>query len=207
MTETLQQIKAAVMNGLTRPEIEGLLGRKLEEDEVQEFNKTKALLKLKERQEEIDKQASGQQSTQLVSVGITPNLKPKLPPLKDRYTKEQIETCIEKHYGVVTRICNELDCTYSQFYKAVKSFGLDQMLADAKKNLVSLAEQTLFEALSSSDEKTRVDVAKYTLSRLGKDYGWSDNSNFQVAVNVDAEQKKAQILAVFGINTNEPSST
>lgn len=46
------------MNGLTRPEIEGLLGRKLEEDEVQEFNKTKALLKLKERQEEIDKQAS-----------------------------------------------------------------------------------------------------------------------------------------------------
>lgn len=52
------------------------------------------------------------------------------------------------------------------------------MLTDAKKNLVSLAEQTLFEALSSSDEKTRVDVAKYTLSRLGKDYGWSDNSNF-----------------------------
>ena len=101
------------MNGLTRPEIEGLLSRKLEEDEVQEFNKTKALLKLKERQEEIGKQASGQQSTQLVSAGITPNLKPKLPPLKDRYTKEQIETCIEKHYGVVTRICNELDCTYS----------------------------------------------------------------------------------------------
>ena len=36
------------MNGLTRPEIEGLLGRKLEADEVQEFNKTKAVLKLRE---------------------------------------------------------------------------------------------------------------------------------------------------------------
>lgn len=46
------------MNGLTRPEIEGLLGRKLEGDEVQELNKTKALLKLKERQEEIDNTSS-----------------------------------------------------------------------------------------------------------------------------------------------------
>lgn len=68
---------------------------------------------------------------------------------------------------------------------------------------MSLAEQTLFEALQSSDEKTRVDVAKYTLSRLGKECGWSDNPNFQVAVNVDAEQKKAQIFAVFGINKDK----
>ena len=80
---------------------------------------------------------------------------------------------------------------------------LQNVLADSKKNLVSLAEQTLLEALKSVDEKTRVDVAKYTLSRLGKDYGWSDNSNVQVAVNVDAEQKKAQILAVFGISQDK----
>ena len=202
MSETLPQIRAAVMNGLSRPEIEGLLSRKLEPDEVMEFNKTKAVLKLREADKA--KQEEQQEKPQtILEVGITPNLKPKLPPLKDRYTKEQIEMCIEKHYGVVTRICNELDCTYSQFYKAVKSFGLDQTLVDAKKNLVSLAEQTLFEALQSSDEKTRVDVAKYTLSRLGKDCGWSDNSNFQVAVNVDAQQKKAQILAVFGITQDK----
>ena len=93
-------------------------------DEVMEFNKTKAVLKL--RDADKAKQEEQQEKPQtILEVGITPNLKPKLPPLKDRYTKEQIETCIEKHYGVVTRICNELDCTYSQFYKAVKSFCLD----------------------------------------------------------------------------------
>ena len=146
MNEDLDKIKGAVAAGLSQKEAEALLGRALTEDEANEFVKIKAQFKIKAA---IDKQkpASRQPALQLVSAGITPNLKPKLPPLKDRYTKEQIETCIEKHYGVVTRICNELDCTYSQFYKAVKSFGLDQMLADAKKNLVSLAEQTLFEAL------------------------------------------------------------
>lgn len=45
-----------------------------------------------------------------------------------------------------------------------------------------------------------MDVAKYTLSRLGKECGWSADPNLQVAVNVDAEQKKAQIFAVFGIS-------
>ena len=197
MTETLQQIKAAVMNGLTRPEIEGLLGRKLEEDEVQEFNKTKALLKLKERQEEIDKQASGQQSTQLVSAGITNNLQPKLPPLKDRYTKEQIKTCIEAHYGVVTRICNELDCTYSQFYKTIKQLGLQEDLAEAKKNLVSLAEKTLLEALASVDEKTRVDVAKYILKTQGKAFGWNEGPQIAQQINVQGE---VSIKEIFGID-------
>lgn len=124
MNEDLDKIKGAVAAGLSQKETEALLGRALSEDEANEFVKIKAQFKIKAA---IDKQkpASRQPALQPVSAGITPNLKPKLPPLKDRYTKEQIETCIEKHYGVVTRICNELDCTYSQFYKAVRSFGLD----------------------------------------------------------------------------------
>ena len=40
MLDTIPQIRAAVMNGLSRPEIEGLLDRKLVEEEVREFNKT-----------------------------------------------------------------------------------------------------------------------------------------------------------------------
>ena len=124
MDENLDKIKGAVAAGLSQKETEALLGRALTEDEANEFVKIKAQFKIKAA---IDKQkpASRQPAFQPVDAGITPNLKPKLPPLKDRCTKEQIETCIEKHYGVVTRICNELDCTYSQFYKAVRSFGLD----------------------------------------------------------------------------------
>lgn len=199
MFEDVNKIRTAAASGLTKAETEALVGHQLSDEEMTQFNKTKAALKL---QAAVDKKKEEQQAKPqtLLQVGITNSLKPKLPALKDRYTKEQIETCIEAHYGVVTRICNELDCTYSQFYKAVKDMDLQTVLADSKKNLVSLAEHTLLEALQSVDEKTRVDVAKYTLSRLGKDYGWSDNNNVQVAVNVDAEQKKAQILAVFGIN-------
>lgn len=112
MFETLPQIRAAVMTGLSRPEIEGLLGRRLESDEVMEFNKTKAVLKLREADKEKREEQQAKPPA-LLQEGITPNLRPKLPPLKERYAKEQIEACIEKHYGVVTRICNELDCTYS----------------------------------------------------------------------------------------------
>lgn len=203
MFEDVNKIRTAAASGLTKAETEALVGHQLSDEEMTQFNKTKAALKL---QAAVDKKKEEKKMLPTPTAGVTNALKPKLPPLKDRYTREQIESCIETHYGVVTRICNELDCTYSQFYKAVKDMDLQTVLAESKKNLVSLAEHTLLEALQSVDEKTRVDVAKYTLSRLGKDYGWSDSNNVQVAVNVDAEQKKAQILAVFGINKQEGDS-
>lgn len=46
MSETIPQVQAAVMNGLSKAEIEGLLERKLQPDELQAFNKAKAVLKL-----------------------------------------------------------------------------------------------------------------------------------------------------------------
>lgn len=52
MSDTIQQIQAAVMNGLSRPEIEALLGRKLDDEEIMAFNKVKAITKLKTKQEE-----------------------------------------------------------------------------------------------------------------------------------------------------------
>lgn len=83
MSETLPQIRAAVMNGLSRPEIEGLLGRKFESAEVMEFNKTKALLKLRENDKAKQEEAAKKQPVALpaASVGITNKLQPKLPPL------------------------------------------------------------------------------------------------------------------------------
>ena len=193
MLDTIPQIRAAVMNGLSRPEIEGLLDRKLVEEEVREFNKTKAVIKLRD----IDKNKQNQANKNTIQSGITNNLTPKLPPLEKRYTKEQIQECIEKHYGVVTRICNELDCTYTQFYKTIKQLNLQEYLTEAKKNLVSLAENTLLEALASVDEKTRVDVAKYILKTQGKVFGWNDGPQIAQQINVQGE---VSIKEIFGIN-------
>ena len=193
MLDTIPQIRAAVMNGLSRPEIEGLLDRKLVEEEIREFNKTKAVIKLRD----IDKNKQNQANKNTIQSGITNNLTPKLPPLEKRYTKKQIQECIEKHYGVVTRICNELDCTYTQFYKTIKQLNLQEYLTEAKKNLVSLAENTLLEALASVDEKTRVDVAKYILKTQGKAFGWNDGPQIAQQINVQGE---VSIKEIFGIN-------
>lgn len=118
--------------------------------------------------------------------------------MKDRYTKEQLEECIDRHLGVVTSICNDLDCTYSQFYKAVKHYGLDGKIAEARKAIVAEAEGALMEALRSRDERLRLDAAKYTLSRLGKDAGWGDVP-MAVAVEVSKDEKAQAIRAIFGL--------
>lgn len=196
MTETLQQIQAAVMNGLTRPEIEGLLGRKLEEDEVQEFNKIKALLKLKERQEEIDKK---QREAAAVPAAPARHTYQCLPPVQKRYAREEVAECIERHYGIMTSICRDLDCTYKQLYSAIKHYDLEASIDEARKNIVSKAESVLLDALSSTDEKTRIDAAKYTLERLGKTIGWSTNPNVAMTIQVSPGEKEAQIKAIFGI--------
>lgn len=56
----------------------------------------------------------------------------------------------------------------------MKKLDLQSNLAAAKKNLASIAEQVIVSALSSRDERTRIDAAKYTLSRIGRDQGWGD---------------------------------
>ena len=197
MSEELDKVRAAAASGLTKTEVSALLGRTLSQEEATEFDKTKALVKLKAKQEAAAKKPLA--TLPIASVGITNKLQPKLPPLDQRYTKEQLEECIERQYGIVTAICNELDCTYSQFYKAVKHLGLQDKLSAAKKNIVSMAEQVILGALASPDEKTRIDAAKYTLSRVGKDQGWGDTPFAAVQVEVSPTEKAAQIRAVFGI--------
>lgn len=81
----------------------------------------------------------------------------------------------------------------------MKQLGLQDKLSAAKKNIVSMAEQVILGALASPDEKTRIDAAKYTLSRVGKDQGWGDTPFTAVQVEVSPTEKAAQIRAVFGI--------
>ena len=75
--------------------------------------------------------------------GFKNKLKPVLPPVYERFTKEELQNIIEENYGVVTVLCNILDCTYSQFYKAIEHYKLRDCLAESKTRLVSLAENAI----------------------------------------------------------------
>ena len=81
--------------------------------------------------------------------GFKNKLTPVMPPLQQRFTKEELQTIIEENYGVVTVLCNLLDCTYAQFYHAIDKYNLRECLANAKKNLVGLAEKAVLECLTS----------------------------------------------------------
>ena len=76
-------------------------------------------------------------------------LKPVTPPVYKRFTKEELQTIIEDNYGITTILCNVLDCTYSQFYKALDYYNLRDFLAESKKRLVGLAEKAILDCLSS----------------------------------------------------------
>lgn len=79
MSEELDKVRAAAASGLTKTEVSALLGRTLSQEEATEFDKTKALVKLKAKQEAAAKKPLA--TLPIASVGITNKLQPKLPPL------------------------------------------------------------------------------------------------------------------------------
>ena len=122
-----------------------------------------------------------------------------LPAVYKRYTKEEVEKVIEDNYGIVTIICNLLDCTAKQFYKAVDKYGLRDELKEAKNNLVSVAEKAILDCLRSENENIKLKSAEITLKSLGKDT-WSQNPQVQIQQNiVSDEEKKIEIKNIFGI--------
>ena len=127
------------------------------------------------------------------------NKKAVLPSLEKRYTKEEVEKVIEENYGIVTIICDLLDCTASQFYKAVDKFGLRDHLKESKNNLVSVAEKAILDCLRSENENIKLKSAEITLKSLGKDT-WSQTPQVQITQNVVSdEEKKIEIKNIFGI--------
>ena len=53
------------------------------------------------------------QDNEILRNGIGNGMKPKLPPLWKRFTKQEFADIVEKHLGIITVCCNVLDCTYS----------------------------------------------------------------------------------------------
>ena len=130
--------------------------------------------------------------------GFKNKLTPVMPPLQQRFTKEELQTIIEQNYGVITVLCNFLDCTYAQFYKAIDHYNLRDCLANAKKNLVSLAEKAILDCLKSQNENIKLKAAETTLRSLGKNDGWGvEGTTINQQINV--VDKDTDIKTIFGI--------
>lgn len=125
-------------------------------------------------------------------------LKPVTPPVYNRYGKEELQAIIEENYGIVTIICGIIDCNFSQFYKALDHYNLRECLANAKKNLVSLAEKAVLECLKSQNEQIRLRAAETTLKSLGRGEGWSFDTT-QINQQINVVDKNADIKNIFGI--------
>ena len=131
--------------------------------------------------------------------GFKNKLKPVMPPLQQRFTKEELQTIIEENYGVVTVLCNVLDCTYAQFYKAITHYNLRECLANAKKNLVGLAEKAILDCLKSQNENIKLKASEITLKSLGKTEGWSFDTT-QINQQINISDKDTSIKNIFGIS-------
>ena len=130
--------------------------------------------------------------------GFKNKLKPVLPPLQQRFTKEELQNIIEENYGVVTVLCNLLDCTFAQFYKAVDKYNLRDCLAESKSRLVSLAESAILDCLKSQNENIKLKASEITLKSLGKTEGWSFDTT-QINQQINVVDRAAEIKNIFGI--------
>ena len=125
-------------------------------------------------------------------------LKPVLPAVHKRFSKEQLQQIIEQSYGIVTICCAQIDCTYAQFYKALDHYNIRDCLANAKKNLVGLAEKAILDCLKSENENIKLKASEITLKSLGKTAGWNfDNTQINQQINIS--DKATDIKNIFGI--------
>lgn len=70
-----------------------------------------------------------------------------LPALWHRLTKEDLEKELFDCNGIVTLICNKLDCSYKQLYNALDHYGLRDSLREAKQIMLGKAEEVLVKSL------------------------------------------------------------
>ena len=72
--------------------------------------------------------------------------------LSKRYSKNDIILAIGRNKGVKTAICRDLDCTIYQLNNWLNVHSeCKKLITDAKKELVSLAEETLLANLKSDN--------------------------------------------------------
>lgn len=134
--------------------------------------------------------------------GIKNHMKPKLPAIWKRMSKQEFADIVEKHFGIVTVCCNVLDCTYSQFWQAASHWELRDFVREQKAALVSKAEQTIAEKLDSQIDSVALRAAEIVLkSQAAREQGWGSQPQVQVntAVVLTEEQKAEKLKTIFGI--------
>lgn len=190
MSETIPQVQAAVMNGLSKAEIEGLLERKLQPDELQAFNKAKAVLKLQaadKKQQEAAKTPFAQTAEQN-----------RMPSLKERYTEKQVEESIVKCHGRWPLIVTDLNCSYAQLGVWMQNHKKHRDLSEKlREEIIDIAEDMMWQLLDSPDAKLRLDAAKFILKTLGKTRGWSESP--QMIQQINAGDNSIDIKNIFGL--------
>ena len=116
--------------------------------------------------------------------------------LSKRYSKNDIILAIGRNKGVKTAICRDLDCTIHQLTNYLNIHSeLKPLIAEAKREIVSLAEEKLLQNLNSEDESIRQRAVEFILKTLGKDE-YSTEPSAQINVISD---KEIEIKNIFGI--------
>lgn len=117
-------------------------------------------------------------------------------PLAKRYKKDEIVLAIGRNKGIKSAVCRELDCTMAQLNNYVNIHSeLKPLFSEAKKEIVSLAEEKLLQNLNSEDEGIRQRAIEFILKTLGKD---EYSTDAQVQVNVQSESDiNVQIQQLF----------
>ena len=119
-------------------------------------------------------------------------------PLAKRYKKDEVVLAIGRNKGLKSAVCRELDCTMAQLNHYVNIHSeLKPLIAEAKREIVSLAEETVLANLHSPNPQIAQRAAEFILKTLGKEE-YSSEPNVQVNVLSDGDAK-IQIQQIFGI--------
>lgn len=193
----LDKIRASASNGLTKQETEAIIGQKMTDDQLLEFNKVKGIIKIKAKQDEkkAEDEKKDQELAKLKQIYKKPAA---LEPVVKRYKKEDFMAEIEANYGIITLLCAKLDCTARQFYNAVDEWKLRDYLKECKQKLVGLAEKVILDCLVSENENIKLKAAETTLKSLGKDE-WAQGPQVNIAQQINVSDKETAIKNIFGI--------
>ena len=118
--------------------------------------------------------------------------------LSKRYSKNDIILAIGRNKGVKTAICRDLDCTIYQLNNWLNVHSeCKKLITDAKKELVSLAEETLLANLKSDNPQVSQRAAEFILKTLGRET-YAVDPAAQITVKSDGDTQ-IQIQQLFGI--------
>ena len=118
--------------------------------------------------------------------------------LSKRYSKNDIILAIGRNKGVKTAICRDLDCTIHQLTNYLNIHSeLKQLIAEAKKEIVSLAEETVLSNLHSPNPQIAQRAAEFILKTLGRET-YAVDPTTQITVKSDGDTQ-IQIQQLFGI--------